>query len=269
MTNFSNEMIFGWGRSLPGYAFHYSGFTVIEESSGFSEEYQNVDNQGFYPSAFVFQPPTGSDAYGNGVALAAAFIQASPLPPTLNVSLLDPVPDLLNGPAVMNGSQLQNSLTKGRVVSGVATDGVAQLVVRIDTNSPGEQFTVTLLNDQTPQHQQSSLPNEDGALDFPGSTTFAQSQLTVSAGNVSSDGLAHAFAVYRAPIDFARPTGAGFKTGFCAGFPPSFNTANTDDNLQCRSVYIRVQDATNLARTITVPVIILRPTLEPLRELAQ
>jgi hypothetical protein len=140
MTNFSNEMIFGWGRSLPGYAFHYSGFTVIEESSGFSEEYQNVDNQGFYPSAFVFQPPTGSDAYGNGVALAAAFIQGSPLPPTLNVSLLDPAPDLLNGPAVMNGSQLQNSLTKGRVVSGVATDGVAQLVVRIDTNSPGEQL---------------------------------------------------------------------------------------------------------------------------------
>jgi len=161
----------------------------------------------------------------------------------------------------MNGSQLQNSLTKGRVVSGVATDGVAQLVVRIDTNSPGEQFTVTLLNDQTPQHQQSSLPNEDGALDFPGSTTLAQSQLTVSAGNVSSDGLAHGFAVYRAPIDFARPTGAGFKTGFCAGFPPSFNTANTDDNLQCRSVYIRVQDPTNLARTITVPVIILRDRL--------
>jgi len=54
MTNFSNEMIFGWGRSLPGYAFHYSGFTVIEESSGFFEEYQNVDNQGFIHRRLFF-----------------------------------------------------------------------------------------------------------------------------------------------------------------------------------------------------------------------
>jgi len=150
----------------------------------------------------------------------------------------------------MNTTQLQGSLTNGRIVSGVAADGVTQLVIRIDTNTPGEQFTVTLQNDQSTT---STSSMEDGGLDFPGNTSFSLSQLTVSAGSADSNGVAHAFAVYRAPIDFARPTSGGYKSTFCKG------ATMTDDLLECRKVYIQVQDSTNHNISTNVSITILRP----------
>lgn len=178
-----------------------------------------------------------------------------------DVQLLDPVPQtsknpgLLNGSNVMNAAQLQSSLSNGRPVLGVVADGVTQLVIRIDTPAPGEQFVITLLNDQSAQ---SISPNEDGALDFPGGTSFSQSLLTLTAGSLDSNGMAHAFAVYRAPIDFARPTGTTFKVGGCAISPPP---DTTDDLEPCRTVKLQIQDPHNNVFYLpaTVPVVILRP----------
>ena len=168
-----------------------------------------------------------------------------------SVSLVDPVPDLVSGGAVVPALQLQALLTKGRVVSGVAADGVTQAVVRIQTNAPNHQFSVKLLNDQGAV---SSLPAEDGALGNPGDTNPSQNMLTVSAVAVGSDGEGYAFAVYRAPLDFARPLGSGFKSGSCN------SASNSDDQLACRSVSLQVQDITLSGSTpITVPVTITRP----------
>ena len=154
------------------------------------------------------------------------------------VLLVDPVPDLLAGSTVKNATQLQGLLTSARRVSGVASDGVTQVVIRIQTTSAGHQFAVKLLNGQGTQ---SSLSNEDGALGNPGDTSFTLSLVTVTAGPADSNGLAYAFAVYRAPWDFAR------------------QSTNTDDQLAYRSVSLQVQDLTTGGTPITVPITILRP----------
>ncbi|MCU1240036.1 MAG: hypothetical protein JWO71_762 [Candidatus Acidoferrum typicum] len=176
------------------------------------------------------------------------------VPSDTEVVLQDPIPNLVTGSAVKSSSQLQSLLASGRAVAGVAADGVTQVVVRIQgTNIAGHSFMVALLNDQGTQ---STAPNEDGALGSPGDTNFSQSQVTVTAGSADINGVAYAFAVYRAPKDFARPTGnGGFKSGVC-----NLNT-RTDDLLQCRSVSLKVQDITsgNPVTVATAPVTIARP----------
>lgn len=174
---------------------------------------------------------------------------------TSGVMLLDPVPDLLNGPNVMTSSQLQSLLTKGRTVKGAAADGVTQIVVRVDTNTPNEQLTLTLLDDFGAT---STSTTAEGALDVPGGTNFTQSQLTVSTGSLDANGLAHAFAAYRAPIDFARPNGSGgYQIGSCAAAEGASNLP--DNQSPCRTVQIQVADTATSHTLFTTPVAIVRP----------
>jgi len=117
-------------------------------------------------------------------------------PPQL--TLLDPVPTLLKGSAVTTNA---NTLaTKGRLVEGTAADSASELVLRIPANSVGEQFTLTVVNDQGTQSTSSA---EDGGLGKIGTTTFSASQLTVTA--VSTTAGPMAFAIYGGPLDFPRP----------------------------------------------------------------
>lgn len=206
-------------------------------------------NWTFTESTFLLQPPpdTGYTVETNPLIFQLA------VTPSSGAMLVDPVPDLLSGNAVKTSDQLQGLLTKGRTVSGVAADGVTQVIIRIDTSSPGHQFTVTLTNDQGSSGS-SIIPNEDGALGMPGATSFSLGQVTVTAGSADQNGLAHAFAVYRAPLDFARPTGpTTFKTGTCQG------SSKTDDQSACRSVSLQVQDVTSNTTLATLPVTIVRP----------
>jgi probable HAF family extracellular repeat protein len=171
--------------------------------------------------------------------------------------LLDPVPYALNGSKVISDADPPNPpllsgadllLLNGRPVQGLAADGVSQVVIPIPATNVGDQFTVTLLNDQSV----TPAPDEDGALGRPGDTSFSASQVTVTARAMKYSG-PFAFAAYRAPVDFARPTGTGaFKQGSCKG------SNNTDDQLACRAVTIQVQNLiTNT--TYTIPVQIVRP----------
>lgn len=164
--------------------------------------------------------------------------------------LVDPVPDLLSGPAVrpLNSPDDAHILaTKGQVVQGVAADGVTEVVVRIPAVNVGDQFTVTILNDQN--GQESNSPNEDGALGNPGDTSFSQPQVAVTAVATNSDGNnpnPMAFAVYRAPIDFARPTSSGgYKSGSCINSIPPGTVIKgafaSDDQSACRTVTISIQ----------------------------
>lgn len=189
--------------------------------------------------------------------------------------LVDPVPDLLSGPAVrpLNSPDDAHILaTKGQAVQGVAADGVTEVVVRIPAVNVGDQFTVTILNDQN--GQESNSPNEDGALGNPGDTSFSQPQVAVTAVATTSDAndpAPMAFAVYRAPIDFARPTSSGgYKSGSCINsIPPGTvikGASASDDQSACRTVTISIQQngfnfttGPSQGININLPVFILRP----------
>lgn len=119
-------------------------------------------------------------------------------PPQLTI--LDPVPSLLNGSAVTtNVNVLAN---KGRAVQGTAADSASEVVLRIPANSVGEQFTITVIDDQG---QQSTSSIEDGGLGAIGTISFTASQLTVTAVGTASGPMA--FAIYGSPLDFPRPEG--------------------------------------------------------------
>jgi probable HAF family extracellular repeat protein len=173
---------------------------------------------------------------------AHAFLATVP-----GISIVDPVPDLLNGPTITTSLSLL--ATKGRPVLGVAADGVTQVLLRMSGASAGDQLSLTLQNDQQPPTQSSS-PSEDGAIGNLGATTFTQSQVTVAAQDTGNG--VFAFAVYRAPLDFARPNGSGFKTGICGPM------LTTDDQLACRTVTIQIQNLTSGAMD-TQTITILRP----------
>ena len=132
---------------------------------------------------------------------AASFAQEASQPSTPpQLTLLDPVPSLLKGAAVT--TSVNTLATKGRVVEGTAADSASELVLRIPAGSIGEQFTVTVLNDQG---EQSISSTEDGGLGSIGTTTFKASQLTVTAVNTTAGPMA--FAIYGSPLDFPRPEG--------------------------------------------------------------
>jgi probable HAF family extracellular repeat protein len=162
--------------------------------------------------------------------------------------LFDPVPDLLIGPAVTTDTNLLSSF--GTPVGGAAADGVTQVVIKIPAASVNDQVTVTLFNDQSLSGQ-NILPNEDGGLGRPGDTSFSGSQTTVTAQSTNTGAMA--FAIYRAPVDFARQTSTGFKLGVCKG------VTDTDDHLACRAVSLQIQDVTAGGSPIAVPIAIVRP----------
>jgi len=150
-------------------------------------------------------------------------------------ALSDPVPYLLIGPKVTTDPNLLAQ--GGRVVKGVAADGVSEMVIAVSAASVGQQFTFQIYNDQG---QASTSVPQDGGLGMPGAsyTQFGQSQVTVAAVATSSAG-PMAFAVYRAPLDFARPGGA-------------------DDSLAQRSVSVH-WSISGTSTSGTIPVVVLRP----------
>lgn len=161
----------------------------------------------------------------------------------LAAPLVDPVPSLLN-PGVGSGiTQDTDALaSQGRIVSGVAADGVSRAVLRIPASIVGEQFDVSLLNDQG---QPTSSPAEDGGLGQISDSSFNQNGLTVPpAVNTPSGPMA--FAVYEAPVDFVRPSNS------------TNPNAQSDPNGQSRSVTIQALSELT-SQTVSTTVTILRP----------
>jgi len=184
-----------------------------------------------------------------GIAFSRSF-QINVMP--TSIELVDPAPGLIGASALTTSPGALAS--GGRIVSGAAADGVTQALIRIKTANPGEQFAITLLDDHQTPAVQSTSSTEDGALGNPGDTSFSQSQINVISSNPGGSGPAFAFVVYRAPIDFARPLGSGYRSGLCRG-----QTAS-DDQLACRSVSVRVQDLTTSGTApVTFSILIVRP----------
>lgn len=151
-----------------------------------------------------------------------------------SIDLLDPVPELLAGAAVTTDKELLAS--KGRQVLGVATDGVAQLVIRIPAKSAGEQFMLTVLN---AQQVESINQDEDGAVADVINARFGSS-VTVTAQDTAQGPMA--FALYLAPRDFARS---------CNSSP-----CQSDIDATSREVTLQLQTGNTIN---TVPIKIVRP----------
>jgi len=160
---------------------------------------------------------------------------------------LDPVPDLLHDlhNLVAHKPVSLALITGGRSVLGVAADGVTEMLVRIPAASAGDQFAVTLLNDQGAQ---SGSADEDGCLMEPGGT-LCGSSLSVQAVdlvslNANSPVPAAAFVLYRAPVDFVRPSHPG----------------DADLSPAQRAVSVQIEPpSTSAAGPALVPVLIVRP----------
>src|SRR5215472_5513572 len=84
-------------------------------------------------------------AQDESFASALADVESS----TPKTTFLDPVPNLLNGAQVT--TDYETLASKGRTVSGVSADSATQMVLRITAASVGEQFTITVINDQGQQ----------------------------------------------------------------------------------------------------------------------
>ncbi len=155
----------------------------------------------------------GLDGYGcSGINDAGQLIgestgnAASPGFLATPASIYDPVPDLLNGPKVVGVDDIVGTgfgrdklATLGRPVLGVSADGVSQVLIRIPAANEGDQFSISVLNDQ---QDTSSSTDQDGGLGNTGSDNFDSHQVLATA--VSTNSGPFAFAVYRAPVDFVR-----------------------------------------------------------------
>lgn len=133
------------------------------------------------------------------------------------------------------------------------------MLVLIPANAAGNQFTVTLLNDQSPQTQSTSAP-QDGALGNPGDTDFSQSQIVVTAVNTSTNG-PMAFVVYRAPADFPRSSGqdAGSASRTVYLQIQQYSDGQAPEYTQTGTITVNVIGTITVNPVTTNAVTILRP----------
>ena len=125
-----------------------------------------------------------------------------------SVTLLDPIPTLATGTGAsfaLDASPSDMS-TAGTPVTGVAADGVANLIIRV-ANLPtsDSQVTINVFNDQ---NVLSTDVTQDGGLAQTGSPSYTATNSKLSASltvdTQQEGGSNMAFAVYVPPIDYTR-----------------------------------------------------------------
>jgi hypothetical protein len=205
----------------PQYGFVYDGaaFTKLVAPNSTSTAPLGVNINGYIVGQFT-QANTGV------AQIIHAFIVGAPSTPpaqTPQITLVDPVPQFLSGPQITSaltaasalpGQPYLADLTKGRTVKGLATDGVAQVVIQIPATSVGQQITIDFAPGTCAAHGSPQCIDEYGYIFDP--ITFDPTQ----SGSLFSDTLPQrpvvvnavatangpvAFAAYRAPADFVRP----------------------------------------------------------------
>jgi pimeloyl-ACP methyl ester carboxylesterase len=215
--------------TLPNATSHQSYSATLAATGGSGTGYSWSLVSGSLPNGFSLSPggvlsSTGTPAaalqsYGFTVKvtdslsntttqLLTLVVQPPPLPA---VTILDPVPQLLNGPQIIgrgtncaNCSQLGSG---GRQVNGIAADGIAQVVFRVPTLAAGDQVTATLFSDQCANPSTcspSTSSNDNGGLFAIGGPVTATQSLPNTSTDTADSTTTDTFIAYRAPVDFVR-----------------------------------------------------------------
>lgn len=149
-------------------------------------------------------PPPEPDICGGGPQVEAKRPGLAPAKSSMRraesacVTFLDPVSELQNPRDPTKLMQPREFGKKGREVTGIAADGVAQVVIRVRAQSLGQVFTISLADQEGGSGEQIGwLTTVNGSE--PDTTT----QVQVAAGTVVGQEK-FAFAVYHAPVDFSR-----------------------------------------------------------------
>jgi len=162
----------------------------------------------------------------------------------LSSSLIDPISaGLVNGSGVTYNGSLSAAISQ--TVSGVAADGVAQVVLRITGANAGDSVQITLSDGSDILPAGTDAPGEGYLDSFPDQSVGSSSSvatggtLTVIAQTISGRS-AEAFAIYTAPQDFVRP-------GVAA-----------DIGVAARSIDLQIIDTSN-GSSATQKILIVRP----------
>ncbi|MGH7775257.1 MAG: esterase/lipase family protein, partial [Candidatus Binatia bacterium] len=158
----------------------------------------------------------------------------------LETEFVDPVPDLLAGSTVTPDEK--ELARHGTLVTGIAADGAARVVVRVKTGQPGTvEFSMSDREGESPVF----LPADsfNGSLSRVGQSAGSG---TVSVSTENVDGVGPmAFAAYHAPNDYAR------------------NPTSSEAGERERKAFIRIRLMTSTGETIetTEPLRIVRPPI--------
>lgn len=146
------------------------------------------------PCSQSILPEARPAAQSNSKALVAPRDQSSQIPCVVAV---DPVPDLVSegGSGVIQDPQTLATL--GTVVTGIAADSAARIVLRVYANSPGDKLTVSV-------QAADNLGPPFGTLQtiLPADGNSSGSQVTVTAVSTSAGPMG--FVLYVPPQDFSR-----------------------------------------------------------------
>jgi len=252
--------------SLPSAVSHQTYSGGLGASGGTGLGYKWSLASGSLPNGFILSSSGVLSTTGTPAALAKSYVFTVTVtdsagtnatsqqltldvtsPPLPAVTILDPVPQLLNGAQIIPTRIILAAA--GRPVQGIAADGIAQVVLRVPVLASGDQVTATLLNDQCSDLSilstcsPSTSSDNDGGFFTIGTLVTSAAQLSNTQVDTADANTVDAFIAYRAPIDFARPSPA------------------TDTSLPTRSVYAQLtysSGGTTYASQI-VPLTIVRP----------
>jgi pimeloyl-ACP methyl ester carboxylesterase len=239
ISNFARQDTITPVNPSPGLASAFGFAQSLFNSRG---EVAEVDTKGIY--SLINESPVSSPTFSYTLIdpLGGVFVKVSCTGVTFAPSsIVDPFPDLMNGfnvvaPSATVGQSVGADLlaSRGRAVSGIAADGVTEVLIRVPATNVGDSFTFAVLD---ADGQASVRPSEDGTLGNPGDANQSISQSQVSTFAIGTAQGPYAFAVYRAPLDFPRAGGI-------------------DENSSTRTIRIEAVGDNNSSQ---LPITIVRP----------
>lgn len=167
---------------------------------------------------------------------SAGVLKPTTTDPSCRITLIDPVPDLVNTSGTGVETVPESLATRGTIVTGIAADSAARLVIRIYANSRGDRLRVRLKD--LGGANLNALPHPIGQLQtlLPEDGSASGQEVTVTANETSAGPMG--FVLYIPPEDFSR--------------------GGADDSLLSRSVQLEVKfGASPVAHSY--PILIERP----------
>ncbi|HVI09944.1 MAG TPA: hypothetical protein VND65_16775, partial [Candidatus Binatia bacterium] len=154
-------------------------------------------------------PCDGGDAgivYSGSLQIIVPPVSPAPAGPGCSPTLVDPVnsiPNLLDGNAITT-DQRRLAGSSNFTVTGVSADGVTEALVTIPANHVGDNIQISVINDAG--SPSSSSAQDGGLMPIGGSSTSLSGTQYLVASDPLNTGQPVAFAIYVAPVNYARGT---------------------------------------------------------------